>query len=66
MSAFLRLQACGPSHSSSWATGVDRRSFFARGIARLALEDILSDEPAWTGLFYVLPVEREERDVSPD
>ena len=31
--------------------------------ARRALEDILSDEPDWAGLFYVEPVELDERDV---
>jgi hypothetical protein len=32
--------------------------------ARRALEGILSDEPDWAGLFYVAPVELDERDVS--
>jgi hypothetical protein len=31
---------------------------------RRALEEILSDEPDWAGLFYVAPVELDERDVS--
>ena len=31
--------------------------------ARRALEDILSDEPDWAGLFYVAPVELDEQDV---
>jgi hypothetical protein len=34
--------------------------------ARHALEDILSDEPDWAGLFYVAPIELDERDVSPN
>jgi len=34
--------------------------------ARRALEEILSDEPDWTGLFYVAPVEPDERNVSPN
>lgn len=32
--------------------------------ARRALEDILNDEPDWTGLFYVKPVELDERAIS--
>jgi hypothetical protein len=34
--------------------------------ARRALEDILGDEPDWAGMFYVEPVELEERNVSPN
>jgi hypothetical protein len=32
--------------------------------ARRALQDILSDEPDWAGLFYVEPVEFDERNLS--
>jgi hypothetical protein len=32
--------------------------------ARRALQDILSDEPDWVGLFYVEPVELDDRDLS--
>jgi hypothetical protein len=34
--------------------------------ARRALDEILSDEPEWAGLFYVERVELEERNVSPN
>ena len=29
-----------------------------------ALEDALGDEPDWSGLLYVAPIELDERDVS--
>lgn len=32
--------------------------------ARRALEDVLRDEPDWVGLFYVEPVELDDRDLS--
>jgi hypothetical protein len=32
--------------------------------ARHALQDILSDEPEWAGMFYIKPVELDERAVS--
>jgi hypothetical protein len=32
--------------------------------ARRSLEEILSDEPDWAGLFYGKPVELDERKVS--
>jgi hypothetical protein len=34
--------------------------------ARRALEEALRDEPEWTGLLYVKPVELDDRDVSPN
>lgn len=32
--------------------------------ASLALQEILADEPDWAGMFYVRPVELNERSVS--
>jgi hypothetical protein len=32
--------------------------------ARRALDGLLRDEPDWAGMFYVAPVELDERDVS--
>jgi hypothetical protein len=32
--------------------------------ARRALEDMLSDEPGWAALLYVLPIERDEQAMS--
>ncbi len=47
----------------------DRRSeggcvFVRREDAFAALEDALGDEPDWSGLLYVAPIELDERDVS--
>lgn len=32
--------------------------------AKRALEECLSDEPAWVGMLYVAPIELDERNVS--
>lgn len=40
------------------------RPFLQEEDALRALEEILRDEPDWTGLFYVEPVELDERDIS--
>lgn len=38
--------------------------FVRREDAFAALEDALGDEPDWSGLLYVAPIELDERDVS--
>jgi hypothetical protein len=38
--------------------------FLRREDAFAALEDALGDEPDWSGLMYVAPIELDERDVS--
>jgi len=38
--------------------------FLRREDAFAALEDVLGDEPDWSGLLYVAPIELDEREIS--
>jgi hypothetical protein len=50
------------SASATLALGAEGRNLSPD--ARRALEEILTDEPDWAGMFYVERVELDERNVS--
>lgn len=40
--------------------------FVRREDAFAALEDAIKDEPDWAGILYIVPIELDEREVSPN